>query len=626
MLPSLVAYLALTGNASAETGELVPVGPGLSAITRLDQRVDVLLENGFARTTVTQRFHNPNDRALEATYTFPLPEEASLSEMLVQTPSGVIRGEVVQVDRARQLYDDAQQRGADAALATKDSFRSFEFAVANLPADSDAVVRFVYYQPLDIDTGVARWVYPREPGGNDEGRAFWSGARPSGDLTVNVEVKSPVPVTDARMPSLTLAVDRLGPGHLKATGVVPADRAERDVVFYYRVADDQPGRVDVIPYRGEGADPGTFMVVVTPGMDLAPLEVGVDTVFLVDVSGSMAHLVDAVEQAVTRALPELRPQDRFRVVTFSSQATELVGWTAATPAEVTRALQHVQSLRIEGGTNLYGGLEAALAGTSPDRATSLVLITDAVANEGEVQPEKFRDLLVERDVRMFAFVMGNQANWPLMNVMTDATGGFATGVSNEDDLYGQIALARSKMGHAALHDARLVVKGDGIRDLTDGYLGKVFRGEQLVAFGHYDRPGPVTVTLTGRVSGTEQRYVTTAELPAVALDNPELERLWAIRAVQDAELARDRGDRSADETRALLGQIGAKYQIVTDETAMVALSDTDFRDAGVRRDNLARTALEHAAQDGKAGSPPQSHRVDASKPAFPRRSPSLGGG
>ena len=46
----------------------------------------------------------------------------------------------------------------------------------------------------------------------------------------------------------------------------------KDVVVYYKLAENQPGRVELIPYRDTQDGPGTFMMVVTPGIDLKPLD------------------------------------------------------------------------------------------------------------------------------------------------------------------------------------------------------------------------------------------------------------------------------------------------------------------------------------------------------------------
>ncbi|MEZ5364030.1 MAG: hypothetical protein R2748_17245 [Bryobacterales bacterium] len=47
-------------------------------------------------------------------------------------------------------------------------------------------------------------------------------------------------------------------------------------------------------------------------------------------------------------------------------------------------------------------------------------------------------------MRVFGFLMGNSANWPLMRTIADSSGGFYTSVSNADDIVGQILLAKDK--------------------------------------------------------------------------------------------------------------------------------------------------------------------------------------
>ena len=59
-------------------------------------------------------------------------------------------------------------------------------------------------------------------------------------------------------------------------------RLSQDLVFYYRLADDLPGRVEVVPFRDGESGPGTFMMVVTPGLDLQPITNGADYIYVLD--------------------------------------------------------------------------------------------------------------------------------------------------------------------------------------------------------------------------------------------------------------------------------------------------------------------------------------------------------
>ena len=117
----LLGLLAATVSHAA--GTLTPVGAAHQPIRIADHTVRVVITNGFAQTEVTQTFHNPNDVTLEALYAFPLPKSASLSELTITAGERELHGEVVEVERARQVYREEQAQGRDAGLATKDGYQ-----------------------------------------------------------------------------------------------------------------------------------------------------------------------------------------------------------------------------------------------------------------------------------------------------------------------------------------------------------------------------------------------------------------------------------------------------------------------------------------------------------------------
>ena len=59
---------------------------------------------------------------------------------------------------------------------------------------------------------------------------------------------------------------------------------------------------------------------------------------------------------------------------------------------------------------------------------------------------------------------------------------------------------------------------------------------------------------------------------------------------------------------------------------MVVLSDSAFAERGIERHNQTRIAREQQARAAKLQQPVKSHRVDAKKPVFKFKAPSLGGG
>lgn len=343
-------------------GILTPKGAPQAPIQIKDHRVEVVINNGFARTEVQQTFFNPNNADLEALYSFPLPKSASLSEVTIFAGEKEIHGEVLQKREANQIYEDEKQSGGNTGKADKNGIQSFDFTVHPVRAQSKTRIRFVYYQPLEIDTGMGRYLYPLQDGGTDDAaRGFWErNEKVEGSLSIHLELKSAWPVTEVRAPGLEAAAvtQKLGDGHYKVTFDQSGASLNRDFVFYYRLQDNLPGRVELIPYRADANKPGTFMMVITPGLDLQPIQRGADYTFVLDVSGSMEGKLHTLGRGVTKALQSLKPEDRFRLVTFSNRARDINGgFKSATSENIASAVQLVEAIKVQGGTDLYSGVE-----------------------------------------------------------------------------------------------------------------------------------------------------------------------------------------------------------------------------------------------------------------------------
>ena len=628
---TLVLLVGMVPVLSQAAGILTPIGSGHQPIRIRDHHVNVVINNGFAMTEVRQTFYNVSNKDLEAIYSFPLPKSASLSEVTIIVGEREIQGEVMEKQKARQIYADEKSRGNETGLAEKNEFYTFEFKVHPVPANDETKIRFLYYQPLNIDTGVGRYLYPLEDGGTDEaGMSFWTtNAKVENTFSLNLELKSAYPVQDVRMPGFEAAaqINSLAEDHYNVQMQLADMSLNRDFVFYYRLQDELPGRVEVIPFRVDTATPGTFMMVITPGVDLKPLANGVDYCFVLDVSGSMQSKMGTFKHGVMKAMEKLKSGDRFRIVTFSSQAAELTSdWLPVSDASLIKAREMIESLSAGGSTNVYAGLSLALKNLDDDRAANIILVTDGVTNTGVVNPEEFYKLLQQVDVRIFGFLLGNSSNWPLMQTITQTTGGFYDTISNADDIMGKLLLADSKINYEALLNAEVKISGVKVFDMTDDSFKKVYRGQQLVFFGKYEKGGNARVTLKANLTGEDKTYTTDFLFPDRNGDNPELERLWALATIEKIEAMERIGKMPVSESQDAIKDLGLAYQIVTDYTSMVVLSDTAFADRGIERHNQTRITREQQARSQKSQQPVKNYRVDQKKPAFKFKVPNLGGG
>ena len=650
-------------------GLLQPVSGHHPALELSEHHVSVTIEDGYAITSVEQVFTNPNAQDLEAIYSFPVPARAAVGEFTFWIDGQPVTGEVFEKTQARAVYEEERRAGRDAALAEQDDYRSFDIAVSPVRAGQNARVRLVYLQPVHVDTAIGRYVYPLEEGGVDEQRlAFWSYDEVVRErFSFELRFRSSWPVEEFRLPKhpqalieqvsdhewrVSMASDsghatammqaegeqRGTPGELQGTELqgtrqaAQAYRLDQDIVVYWRQAENLPAAVEMVHFREDPQGMGTFMMTLTPGNELAPILEGRDWVFVLDLSGSMSGKYQSLVEGVRRGLGRLQGGDRFRIVLFNNRAWALTpGWVPVDAASVQHYTQALEQVGPSSGTNLYAGLSLGLEKLDADRSSAVVLVTDGVANVGLTERKDFLDLLAAKDVRLFTFVMGNSANRPLLEGMARVSNGFAMNVSNSDDISGKLLEAASKVTHEAMHDVSVEFDGVRVADLAPATIGSLYRGQQLILFGHYWGAGEADLTIRGKVSGHPVTWTTRAAFPVTATANPELERLWAFALIEDLQAELDYfGSTSelAPDLEEAIVDVAVEYGLVTQHTSMLVLTEQRFAELGIERRNHKRLVREALAQQDRASQGVRHHQVDGDQPisSQPRASHGNGGG
>jgi len=621
----VLAGLLLTPSQVKGAGLLKPKNGKSDSITMVSHHVNVLINNGYAKTEVDQIFFNNSDSDLEAVYTFPIPKNASMSEVSLWVDGKEQIGEVIEKQKAKQIYEEQKSNGNSSALAEKDSYRNYNLSVYPVKSGKETRVRIVYYQPIDIDLNIGRYVYQCQKGGVDEERIdFWSvDDKIEESFSFNLKLISAFPVSEIRIPDYQAKatiqklpsnnesnIEEYQVNYTSEDGGSLSD----DIVLYYKLDNPTPARVEVIPYKEIGSTTGKFMAIVTPGCSLKRIENGVDWTFVLDVSGSMSgDKLNSLANGVAKVIGKMNNQDRFRIVTFSDNAIdETNGFLQANQNNVTNSIQLVKRLTTRGGTNLFAGLELAYEGMDSDRTAGIILVTDGVTNVGKTDRKDFLNLMKKYDIRLFTFVIGNSANEPLMNKLAKESGGFAMNISNSDDITGRIMQAKVKVFNECIYNAELKIDGVKLNYLTPKKPSNLYMGQQFIAFGEYEGDGEITITFKGKIHGEYKNWKCTATLPAVAEENPEIERLFAYAAIEETmEKIRDEG-----ESKKLVNTVkefGTHYSLVTDYTSMIVLKKSEKEKYGITNKNCDRVKRERLASSNRAA---KSYRVDSGQKTF----------
>lgn len=636
----------LISSFSMAAGLLTPTNGSLSALQIKQHDVNVIIEDGYAITEVEQVFFNPHAEDLQAVYSFPVPEKAAVAEFTIWIDGKPVTAEVLEKQKARQVYEQEKAAGREAGLTEKDAYKTFDISVSPVRAGKDIRVRFVYLQPAHMDTGIGRYVYPLEEGGVDEEKlSFWTATTEVLEsFSFKLTLKSDYPVEALRLPNqpastaqknadgdwvVQLANSNGALQEGQPAGANPQQAVftlDKDLLVYWRHKEGLPGSVDMVAYKTENQKRGTFMLTLTPGDDLKPLTEGSDWIFVLDISGSMKGKYATLADGVQRALGKMHVNDRFRIILFNDRTHELTsGYVNATVENIKHYSDKVVAVQPNNGTNLFSGIKTALNSIDADRTSAIVLVTDGVANVGETKQRNFIELLKKKDIRLFTFIMGNSSNRPLLEAITKESNGFALNISNSDDIVGKILQASSKVSHESLHGVKLSIKGVKTSDLTPETIGSLYRGQQLIVFGHYFGDGLADIKLTAKVSGVEKQYRTQIEFPSVNKRNPEIERLWAYASIENMMEDINNFGEKADIKQAVT-DTAMEYGLVTDYTSMVVMREEMFDTYGIKRTNKQRLEVEQVAQQLRVSHKATSHRVDKQKPMFNKPRPSFGGG
>ena len=630
---------------SHAAGLLKPTNTDLAPLEIREHHVHVVIEDGYAITTIDQVFANLSAVDLEAIYSFPVPEKAAVGEFTYWIDGQPVTGEVLEKQQAREVYESEKQAGRETALAEQDSYRTFDIAVYPVKAMQDVRTRLTYIQPVHIDSSIGRYVYPLEEGGVDEQKlAFWSYQEAVTErFSFELEFRSSWPVDEFRLPqhpqaniqmlsdqewlvSMNNEAGSAEEGTAAVTVASAVHRLDQDIVVYWRQVQGLPGAVEMVAHREQSDGRGTFMLTVTPGDDLAPITQGRDWVFVLDHSGSMEGKYRSLVEGVNRGLSSLNPEDRFRIVLFNRQAWEITtGFEHATAENVQHHIGKLDRQHPNSGTNLYAGLQLGMDSLDADRASALILVTDGVANLGYTEKRDFLDLLENQDVRLFSFVMGNSANRPLLESMAGVSNGFAMNVSNSDDIAGKLLEATSRLTHEAMHDVEVRIEGIKVGDLTPERIGSLYRGQQLIVFGHYWTAGEAQVSINGRVAGESRTYSTRFAFPETATLHPEVERLWAFAKIEDLQNRLDYFGEGADIEQAIT-DLAVENGLVTDYTSMIVLREERFDELGINRLNRARVEQEQLARQERAVQAVRNNRVDQNQPMYSGSRASHGNG
>ncbi|KAI9554284.1 hypothetical protein GHT06_019556 [Daphnia sinensis] len=507
----------------------------------------------YASTKVTSKVANPADKAQEATFHVVLPDTAFISSFLMEIDGKVYKASVKEKEEAQTDYQNAVDAGLSAAQVTANARDANQFTVSvNVEPQAKMLFNLTYEELLTRRRGIYEQAIHVSPGSVVP------------QMSVRVNIIETLPINKITVPQLR-GNDIEQNQDLSENEVAKIIRTNETVVsVVYEPTETQQIQsskdglqgqfvvqydVDRSSIERKGGEihvvDGYFVHFFAPTtLPALPKHV----IFVLDTSGSMAGTrIEQTKQAMNSILDQLREDDLFSVVEFSTGVSEwdlrkpykpLETYYYNIPTEDTtevsqnkteleesfglyddifaypvtersikRAKEFVNTMDVTSSTNINDALLLALKNSqsvqSRLRLTPIIIfLTDGEPTSGVVDKTEIlanvRKGNSDDVVSIFSLAFGTGTDYDFLTKISSQNRGFARKIYEAADATLQLKGFFDEVASPLLNNVRFVYNKDGpVHDVTETNVPNFFKGTEFVVAGRIDPDSKLSASITG---------------------------------------------------------------------------------------------------------------------------------
>jgi len=487
-----------------------------------------VIEGPLAFTELRLAFHNPESRTIEGRFRITLPEHTSVSRFAMKIGSKWQEGEVVELKRARRIYEDFLHRRIDPALLEQGAGNSFGARVFPIGAGEKKQLILSYSQEL---RGAGEVLVPLR------------GLPELDSLQVNV----------ASAKGKSIALDK-------------NNHIPRNVTFNAQLQDRDGVR------NGE-----LLLARVTPIKTAAPAPLG-PTLLLVDTSASRAldlnRQLELARAVVKRVATRSGEATQVTVACFD-QTIEVV-YDGSAGAMTSASLERARRRRALGASNLQSALHWARSAIPSRGIERVVVLTDGIVTAGPTAADLIRsakaleDAGVKRlDAVAFGGLRDSDGLTALVTAGLDSDGVVLDSAAPRHELLRRLELTTQSGIPIAVEGARWwwPKRIDGLQP-----------GDAMLVYAEAPGVTEPTISIGGK---------TVKGLSFGTVERPLLARSLAKAKITSLVEA-DRQQGPSEERRRRIVDLGVQHRVVSPYTSLLVLeTQRDYDRFGLARDALA---------------------------------------
>ncbi len=545
-------------------------------------KVKVEIRDQIARTTIEESFVNRTDAVLEGVFHFPLPQDASISGFGMWINGELIEADVVEKQRAREIYETILREKRDPGLLEWAGGNIFKARVYPIPARGEKRIQIVYTQVLPLRANRYRYSYGL--------RSELLRKTPMRELALDVQISSALPIKKVDCPTHAVRT-QLAKHSAKLEFSAQEYTPERDFEIVCEV-DSQQNDVVVIPHqRGED---GYFLVQLTPPgaegnwqREILPDGEPLELLIVCDTSASMdSHKRKQQAEFLASLLTSLGPQDRFNLAVCDVDCEWLSQKSLAPKEEdIAKARTWLEKRISLGWTNLDRMAESVLKRLGKN--THLIYVGDGIVTANDADPQTFLNRLKlltdnKRTGTFHAVSVGSSFESRVLNALANVGGGSVRQVGGEQTPQQMAFELLNEIAQPGLRDVKVEFRGLQVAAVYPENVPNLAAGTQQILIGRYLPSGKNQsgeIRIHGKRGNEPVTYTSRISVANAESGNSFIPRLWA-RAHLDHLL--EQGGNSLIKDQII--SLSEEFHIITPYTSLLVLeSDADRERFGVKR-------------------------------------------
>ena len=528
--------------------------------------VNIDIHNNICRVEVEETFYNPYDFQMEGEYIFPIPKNGMPSKFSLIVNGKEMKGEVLERNEARRIYEDIVRRMRDPGLLEyyeHNMFRARVFPI--LPKkDLKTVVRYEYKLPRKGE--FYEIFYPFKIEGLSP--------EPIKNVAISFNIKSDLPIKQVFSPTHDIDLSKK---ENSATGAFEATRLKpnKDFIIYYSVS-RKDFDLSVLSYKKKDDD-GFFLLGISAPAEPPKKEVlPKDIVFVIDCSGSMSgEKITQAKKGLNFFVNNLNPDDRFNIIAFSSSLRPFkTRPVPATKTNIMKAKRFIKKLKAKGGTNINASLLKGLKMLGKTRPSYILFLTDGLPTVGVTSLDKIVGHVtenIERE-RLFVFGVGYDVNTILLDKLSEVGKGVSEYIEPKEDLELAMSSLYSKIMYPALEEPEIEFLNVDVYKVHPDEIGDIFYGQDIIVAGRFEGRGKGQIVLKAKRRGKEVVFEESFDFPDEDEDLDFIPLIWARKQVGYL-LSEIRLHGEEKELVDEVIELGKRYGIVTPYTSYLVTED-----------------------------------------------------